>query len=155
MPSQVARTSRRCCFSQRRPSHGWGYEQAMALLAEDFEVFAVDLCGQGRSIRTPGRYTVDNVGNDLNRFLVGRVQRPVIVSGMPSGGVVAAWLSAYASPGMVRPTCYEDAPLFGSELNPACGSPIRQGLGPIYALWTKYLGDQSSVGDWTGFLRAA
>ena len=35
----------------------WGYEEAMPLLAERFEVFAVDLRGQGRTTRTPGRYT--------------------------------------------------------------------------------------------------
>ena len=43
----------------------WGYEKAMPLLAEHFQVFAVDLRGQGRSTRTPGRYTLDNFGNDL------------------------------------------------------------------------------------------
>src|SRR5512132_2372828 len=47
----------------------WGYEAAMPRLAEHFEVFAVDLRGQGRSTRTPGRYTLDNMGNDLVRFL--------------------------------------------------------------------------------------
>ena len=39
----------------------WGYEDAMPLLAEHFQVFAVDLRGQGRSTWTPGRYTVDNM----------------------------------------------------------------------------------------------
>ena len=47
----------------------WGYEAAMPLLAEHFQVFAVDLRGQGRSTRTPGRYTLDNMGNDLVRFI--------------------------------------------------------------------------------------
>ena len=47
----------------------WGYEAAMPRLAEHFEVFAVDLRGQGRSTRTPGRYTLDNMGNDLVRFI--------------------------------------------------------------------------------------
>ena len=41
----------------------------MPLLAEHFQVFAVDLRGQGRSTRTPGRYTLDNMGNDLVRFI--------------------------------------------------------------------------------------
>lgn len=38
----------------------WGYEASMPLLAERFQVFAIDLRGQGRSTRTPGRYTLDN-----------------------------------------------------------------------------------------------
>ena len=80
----------------------WGYEAAMPLLAERFQVFAVDLRGQGRSTRTPGRYTLDNIGNDLVRFLDVVIGRPAIVSGLSSGGVLAAWLSAYAKPGQVR-----------------------------------------------------
>ena len=47
----------------------WGYEGALPLLAEHFEAFAVDLRGQGRSTWTPGRYTLDNMGNDLVRFI--------------------------------------------------------------------------------------
>lgn len=39
----------------------WGYEKAMEILACNFQVFAVDLRGQGRSTRTPGRYTLDNM----------------------------------------------------------------------------------------------
>ena len=74
----------------------------MPLLAEHFQVFAVDLRGQGRSTRTPGRYTLDNMGNDLVRFIDLVVGRPTIVSGLSSGGVLSAWLSAYAKPGQVR-----------------------------------------------------
>jgi pimeloyl-ACP methyl ester carboxylesterase len=47
----------------------WGYEQAMQPLAARFHVFAVDLRGQGRSTWTPGRYTLDIVGNDVVRFI--------------------------------------------------------------------------------------
>jgi pimeloyl-ACP methyl ester carboxylesterase len=49
----------------------WGYEPALAVLAEHFQAFAVDLRGQGRSSRTPGRYTLDLIGNDLVRFIDG------------------------------------------------------------------------------------
>ena len=80
----------------------WGYEDAMPLLAEHFQVFAVDLRGQGRSTRTPGRYTLDNMGNDLVRFIDLVIGRPVITAGNSSGGVLAAWLSAFAKPGQVR-----------------------------------------------------
>jgi pimeloyl-ACP methyl ester carboxylesterase len=133
----------------------WGYEQALPLLAEHFQAFAVDLRGQGRSSRTPGRYTLDNMGNDLVRFLDGAIGRPAIVSGLSSGGVLAAWLSAYAKPGQVVGALYEDPPLFTSQVNPACGQSIRQAIGPMFALWSKYLGDQWSIGDWDGMLAAA
>ncbi len=133
----------------------WGYEQAMGLLQEHFQVFAVDLRGQGRSSRTPGRYTVDNFGNDLVRFIALAIGRPVIVSGLSSGGVISAWLSAYAMPGTIRGAHYEDPPLFSSEVDTSCGHSLRQGIGPIFALMSKYLGDQWSVGDWAGMLEAA
>jgi pimeloyl-ACP methyl ester carboxylesterase len=55
----------------------WGYEAAMPRLAEHFEVFAVDVRGQGRSSRTPGRYTLDNMGNDLVRFIDVVIGRPL------------------------------------------------------------------------------
>jgi pimeloyl-ACP methyl ester carboxylesterase len=133
----------------------WGYEPAMDLLKEHFQAFAVDLRGQGRSSRTPGRYTLDNFGNDLVRFIALVIGRPVIVSGLSSGGVIAAWLSAYATPGTIRGAHYEDPPLFSSEVSPSCGHSIRQDIGPIFALMSKYLGDQWSVGNWAGMLEAA
>jgi pimeloyl-ACP methyl ester carboxylesterase len=133
----------------------WGYETAMTLLQEHFQAFAVDLRGQGRSSRTPGRYTLDNFGNDMIRFIALAIGRPVIVSGLSSGGVIAAWLSAYAMPGTIRGAVYEDPPLFSSEVDTSCGPSIRQTIGPTFALMSKYLGDQWSVGDWAGMLEAA
>jgi pimeloyl-ACP methyl ester carboxylesterase len=133
----------------------WGYEQAMPLLAEYFCVYAVDLRGQGRSTWTPGRYTLDNLGNDLVRFLDLAVGRPAVVSGLSSGGVLSAWLSAYARPGQVRGAVYEDPPLFAPELTPACGPSIRQAIGPVFALRSKWLGDQWTIGDWAGLQAAA
>src|SRR5580698_2975346 len=126
----------------------WGYEQAMPLLAEHFQVYAVDLRGQGRSTWTPGRYTLDNMGNDLVRFLDLVIGRPAIVSGLSSGGVLSAWLSAYAKPGQVRGAVYEDPPLFASEVRPAVGPGIRQSIGPLFGLWNTFLGDQWSIGAW-------
>jgi pimeloyl-ACP methyl ester carboxylesterase len=133
----------------------WTYEQVMPLLQEYFQVFAVDLRGQGRSTQTPGRYTVDNMGNDLVRFIDEVIGRPTIVSGNSSGGVLAAWLAAYAKPGQIRGSICEDPPLFASETNPACGQSIRQSIGPMFALSNKYLGDQWSIGDWQGMQAAA
>lgn len=126
----------------------WGYEAAIPLLAEHFHVHAVDLRGQGRSTRTPGRYTLDNMGNDLVRFIDGVIGRPTVVAGLSSGGVLSAWLSAYARPGQVVGAYYEDPPLFSSEIRPVVGQGIGQSIGPLFAHMSKYLGDQWTIGDW-------
>ncbi len=126
----------------------WGYEAVIPLLAEQFQVFAVDLRGQGRSTRTPGRYTLDNMGNDLVRFIDLAIERPTIVSGLSSGGVLSAWLSAYAKAGQVLAAVYEDPPLFASEVRPAIAPGIRQSIGPLFDLWSTFLGDQWSIGAW-------
>ncbi len=132
----------------------WGYEQALGLLGDHFQAFAVDLRGQGRSGRTPGRYTVDLIGDDLVRFIDGVIGRPTIVAGLSSGGVLSAWLSAYAKPGQVRGAYYEDPPLFSSHTRPSVGPGISQSIGPMFALMAKYLGDQWSIGDWDGMVAA-
>ena len=132
----------------------WGYEPALPLLAAHFQVFAVDLRGQGRSSRTPGRYTLDLIGNDLVRFIDDVIGRPTIVAGLSSGGVASAWLSAYAKPGQVVGAYYEDPPLFSSEVRPAVGQGLRQAIGPIFAVMAKYLGPQWSIGDWDGMVAA-
>ena len=132
----------------------WGYEAAMPLLAEHFHVHAVDLRGQGRSTWTPGRYTIDNFGNDLVRFIDLVIGRETLVSGMSSGGVLSAWLSAYAKPGQVRAAVWEDPPLFSCQTTPAIGQSIHQAIGPVFAAWNKWLGDQWSIGDWAGLMRA-
>ena len=133
----------------------WGYEAAMHLLAERFHVFAVDLRGQGRSTRTPGRYTLDNIGNDLVRFIAGAVGRPTVVAGLSSGGLIATWLAAYAMPGQVLAAYLEDPPLFASEVRPETGPGLDQTIGPVWALLAKYLGPQWSIGDWDGLAVAA
>ena len=133
----------------------WGYESALGLLGEHVQAFAVDLRGQGRSGRTPGRYTLERIGNDLVRFIDGVIGRPTIVAGLSSGGVVAAWLSAYARPGQVVGAYYEDPPLFASEVRPPLGQGIHQAVGPLFSLMAKYLGDQWSIGDWAGMVAAA
>jgi len=125
-----------------------------APLSKHFHVFAVDLRGQGRSTWTPGRYTIDNFGNDLVRFMDLVICEPAIVSGLSSGGVISTWLAAYAKLGQVRAAVLEDPPLFSSELTPAYGPGIRQSLQPVFAVWHEWLGRQWSIGDWEGAVRA-
>lgn len=136
-------------------SSWWTYEAAMKLLEKDFHIFAVDLRGQGRSTWTPKRYSLDNFGNDLVRFIALAIKKPVIVSGNSSGGVLSAWLSAYAMPGQIRGALYEDPPLFASELVPLYGHSIRQHVvAPMMEGYRDYLGDQWKVSDWQGYVKA-
>ena len=95
------------------------------------------------------------MGNDLVRFIDVVIDRPVIVSGLSSGGVLSAWLSAYAKPGQVLAAHYEDPPLFASQVNPATGQGIRQAIGTVFKLWSTFLGPQWSIGDWDGMRAAA
>lgn len=133
----------------------WGYENAMRLLSESYQVFAVDLRGQGRSTWTPGRYSLDIFGNDLVRFIDLVVKRPVVVSGLSSGGVLSAWMSAFAKPGQVVAAVYEDPPLFASELTPAIGQSVRQTIaGPMFRTWHKWLGPQWTIGNEDGMHQA-
>lgn len=125
----------------------WGYEKVMQRLEDRFRVYAVDLRGQGRTSRTPGRYTFDNLGSDLVRFIHITIGRPTIVCGFSSGGVLAAWLSAYAAPGLIRATMLEDPAL--------SGAPLEQFLvARMFSAFSEYLGDQWSIGDWPGFVKA-
>jgi hypothetical protein len=95
------------------------------------------------------------MGNDLVRFIDTVIGRPTYVSGLSSGGVLSAWLSAYAKPGQVIAALFEDPPLFASELRPAMGPGIRQCIGPMFDLWSTYLGDQWSIGAWDAMREGA
>ena len=126
----------------------WGYEGAIKLLEKDFQIFAVDLRGQGRSTWTPKRYSLDNMGNDLVRFIDLVIKRRVVTTGCSSGGVLSAWLSAFAKPGQIRGAHYEDPPLFASETTPLYGHSIKQTVaGPALTAFSTYLGDQWSVNN--------
>ena len=80
----------------------WGFEKAISLLESRFQVFAVDLRGQGRSTRTPGRYSLNNMGNDLVRFEL--VQAPDAAHSMHQAdperfvGILSSWAKGLASP---------------------------------------------------------
>ena len=46
----------------------------------------MDLRGPGRTTATPRRYTLDDMGNDLVRFIALEIKRPVITSGCSTFG---------------------------------------------------------------------
>lgn len=85
----------------------------MPEFSKNYHVFAVDVRGHGKSSMTPGKYSYNIIGKDLESFLRNVVKKPAIVSGLSSGAVLAIWLGAYA-PKFVSAIISEDPPLFSS-----------------------------------------
>lgn len=90
-----------------------GYKLVMGPLARKHRVFVLDMRGHGGSTRTPGRYSYLACGDDVRLFLEQVVREPAIVSGLSSGGVIAAWVAANA-PDHVRAAVLEDPPIYSS-----------------------------------------
>jgi pimeloyl-ACP methyl ester carboxylesterase len=90
-----------------------GYKCVLPELSKTFQVFVPDLRGHGKSTWTPGHYSYNICGNDLKNFIREVIQRPAIVSGLSSGGVLAIWLAANA-PEDVLAVIGEDPPIFSS-----------------------------------------
>ncbi|KIH91975.1 hypothetical protein SPBR_02096 [Sporothrix brasiliensis 5110] len=79
----------------------------------------------------------------LMRFIGLVVQWSVMVAGVPSGGVLSAWLSAYIKPGHVVGTIYADPELFAGKAKPAVVQSVHQtAAGPYFDLRYKWLGRQ-------------
>lgn len=89
------------------------YAPVLPALAERFHVYAVDCYGHGASAHDPHKYTAVANGRDLQQFITEVIGQPVIVSGLSSGGLLAAWLAANA-PGQVSAVILEDPPLFST-----------------------------------------
>ncbi len=90
------------------------YLQVLPALMRRFQVYAIDIRGHGLSGRTPGNYNYRSIGRDMEFFLREVVQRPAIISGNSSGGVIALWCAANL-PDRVIGVVPEDPPLFSSE----------------------------------------
>lgn len=99
------------------------YELVMPDLSRNFQVFAVTLRGHGKSTQTPGKYTFNTLGHDMTLFLCQVVKKPAIVTGNSSGGVLAAWLAAYA-PEWVKAVVEEDPPLFRCDWEHIKGTQV-------------------------------
>lgn len=124
------------------------YEKVLGALSEGFKVYAVDVRGHGGSTWTTGEYTFNNIGEDFSSFIEEVVQRPAIVSGNSSGGLIALWLAANR-PELVSGIVLEDAPLFSADW-PRIKSEF------VYEVLDKtatYLGHEGGP-DYEGFFRS-
>ena len=90
-----------------------GYKCVLPELSQNFHIFVPDLRGHGKSTWTPGRYSYNICGEDLRHFIREVIQKPTLVAGLSSGGVLAIWLGAY-SPEDILAVIAEDPPIFSS-----------------------------------------
>jgi pimeloyl-ACP methyl ester carboxylesterase len=91
------------------------YQRILLPLSTRFQVYAVDIRGHGKSDWTTGDYSWESIGRDMWAFLKQVVQRPAIISGNSSGGLIALWLAANV-PELVSGIILEDAPVFSAEM---------------------------------------
>jgi pimeloyl-ACP methyl ester carboxylesterase len=90
------------------------YQRVLVPLSKDFQVFAVDVRGHGKSGWTTGNYNFPNMGRDFKKLLEDVIKQPAIISGNSSGGLIALWLAANV-PDKVRGIILEDTPVFSAE----------------------------------------
>jgi pimeloyl-ACP methyl ester carboxylesterase len=89
----------------------WRYGAAfLELLAEQWQVYAPDFRGHGKSGRVAGAYALRDYVRDISAFLAGAVGSPAVVYGHSMGGEVGVMLAA-EHPEHVRALIVGDAPL--------------------------------------------
>ena len=91
------------------------WNRVLPELSQHFHVFAVDCYGHGRSERVPEKYSATALATDMEQFLVQVIDKPAIVAGHSSGGLVAAGIAVNA-PDKVHGVILEDPPFFSSVL---------------------------------------
>lgn len=87
------------------------YARVLPQLAQRYHVFAIDCFGHGESAHDPARYTCAVQGEALITFASQLIGEPYIVSGLSSGGIVAAYIAANDTT-HVTGCVLEDPPLF-------------------------------------------
>jgi pimeloyl-ACP methyl ester carboxylesterase len=87
------------------------YAEVLPKLAKDYHVFAFDCFGHGKSAHDPALYTCAKNGEGVAWFIENIIGQPALLSGHSSGGIIAAWVAAYA-PEWVSGLQLEDPPFF-------------------------------------------
>ena len=133
----------------------WGYEQALPLLAEHFQAYAVDLRGQGRSTRTPvaTRSTTWATTSSASSTTSSAARRSS--AGCPPAACSPPGCPRTPSPARSSPPTTRTR----RSTPPRSNRPSARGSARASArcseLWSTYLGDQWSIGDWDGAVAAA
>lgn len=116
--------------------HGFGastdhWRKNIDRLQEDFEVWAIDLLGFGRSAKPNIEYSGNLWRDQLNDFIVEVIARPVVLAGNSLGGYAALCVAAQKPNSAVGLILLNSAGPF-TELNPARAiNPFKKLIGKI------------------------
>lgn len=96
--------------------HGQGgywedYSGVLPTLSKKFHIYAVDCYGHGQSTHETSLYSCEANGEALSEFIKNTIGEQCFASGHSSGGILTAWLAAYA-PEQVKGIVLEDPPIF-------------------------------------------
>lgn len=123
------------------------YAPVLPGLAEHFDVIAVDVHGHGTSSWNRADYNIRTIADDLLALVANWFDRPAMVSGHSSGGLIAARMAA-ADPAAVARLVIEDAPFFATEEDRVADTFVGQD-NPVLA---KYLElSEPDRPDWVSF----
>ena len=86
-------------------------------LAQDWQLFLLDLRGHGLSGRTPGHYRLGDFVGDIVAFIEERTAPPVVLYGHSLGGWIALEIAA-RRPELVRAAIVGDSALYVEHLDP-------------------------------------
>lgn len=90
------------------------YAPILPEVATKYHVFAIDCHGHGKSSKNPEKYNAKNIAKDIAWFVEHAINKPIIISGHSSGGLLAAYFAANY-PNLVEGALLEDPPFFSTE----------------------------------------
>lgn len=116
--------------------HGFGastdhWRKNVAPLSQDFEVWAIDLLGFGRSAKPDWQYGGDLWRDQLHDFITEVVGQPAVLAGNSLGGYSALCVAAQRPESAVGLVLLNSAGPFTDTKAPTAQSPLQKWLGDL------------------------
>ncbi len=125
--------------SQRPPLlliHGFGastdhWQKNISELSQEFEVWAIDLLGFGRSAKPAWNYTADLWREQLHDFITAVIGRSVVLAGNSLGGYAALCVAATHPEAAAGLILINSAGPFTDSTHPKAPNPIQKAIGQV------------------------
>jgi len=116
--------------------HGFGastdhWRKNIAELSKDFEVWAIDLLGFGRSAKADWSYSGNLWRDQLHDFITEVINQPVVLLGNSLGGYSSLCVAAQHPESVVGLGLLNSAGLFSDTKSPTPKNPVAEFLGKL------------------------